>query len=569
LSGIVAFAYIAKAKAMNWPYAWSQLKHLIHMKLFARNLSEGDGLVELKERLLAVKEDPLYYLPSLHTVQNSTSAKQLPPSSSSSLGPTPSSGNSPSIKVSYPSGLQQPHQQHQQQQQAISDSFSSTTSNNNGHSNSGNNLLGGTSSTGSFTKRPRSFKHTFMENDAALNNNNNNEHMQVNSTIEMQDNSGDTDQPLVLLVDDNNEEQHTSATGHVNNHAAVSHTNNNNNNNNNITTNTLQMSISESASVSNTFMEQQQSYAAAYSISNASSVSALDPTQPSNSYHQLRHGKAFEYANVCSFTFVYWFPSWFFEFIWMFVFYYLTYMAAATLTRFLWSSILLFTLYPDQVQTYLYIFSVLLTLYRFWNELNEPYETIRAWILSNRGSFPLEWLPRHNTRMLKMTPMQRNDRKKTSLTGDYIRPLTTELFLEVCKATNVGYLLRMTVVRLLVTMVVLCMFYLATTIFVPLSGSAETLLRVLASSLLPFIPQLMNSLSNISKDNSALASIFQSRIKASLRMLERYNKPKNLPADMELRFVLLSSKVPRAPDRQLELSADEVELVNAANNKTA
>ena len=181
------------------------------------------------------------------------------------------------------------------------------------------------SSNSSSYKRPHSFRR-FMETDQ---NNNNNELITLNATIAANDLQqqidSSHDQPIVMedqppLVQDEELVKEEELDG---------------NNIHTVIPKKLQQSRTEAASVSHAFLEQQQSYAAAYSISNASSVSALDPTQPANSYHQLRSGKAFEYVSVCEFTLVYWLPTWFFELVWMFVFYYLTYISFWLWRRFI------------------------------------------------------------------------------------------------------------------------------------------------------------------------------------------------------------------------------------------
>lgn len=64
-------------------------------------------------------------------------------------------------------------------------------------------------------------------------------------------------------------------------------------------------------------------------------------------------------------------PSRVFEILWVSSWFYLCYMAATFLTRFIWSTLLLFIFYPDEVQVYSYFLSLFIAIWKFMVDLNE------------------------------------------------------------------------------------------------------------------------------------------------------------------------------------------------------
>lgn len=205
---------------------------------------------------------------------------------------------------------------------------------------------------------------------------------------------------------------------------------------------------------------------------------------------------------------------------------------------------LLFIFNPEQVQIYLYIASLCTAFYKFYSDLNEPYAKVMAYLVANRNTMTIDQIETSNRNCIQWTKTQVKDRKRVTDECSYFILMKIEQFKELCHCVGVSYFIRAIIVRMLLTLFIIFMFFLGTSIFSAEKGN-ETFnltLKILASSLLPIIPQLVGMLTNKSSD--AENAIFNSRVKYTLQLMETKYGPVDLLGGVITRFVILNIKSP-------------------------
>lgn len=167
-----------------------------------------------------------------------------------------------------------------------------------------------------------------------------------------------------------------------------------------------------------------------------------------------------------------------------------------------------------------------------------------AFLVANRNTMTIEQIENSNRNCLQWTRAQIKDRKRITDECSYFMLLKIEQFKELCHCVGVTYFIRAIIVRMLLTLFVIFMFFLGTSIFSSEKGneSFNLTLKILASSLLPIIPQLVGMLTNKSSD--AENAIFNSRVKHTLLLMEAKYGPVDLQSGVVPRFVVLNIKAP-------------------------
>jgi hypothetical protein len=241
-------------------------------------------------------------------------------------------------------------------------------------------------------------------------------------------------------------------------------------------------------------------------------------------------------------------PTYVFEAIWFLSWFFLCAIAATVFTRFVWSSLLLFVFNPDQVQIYLYGISILTTFYKFISDLNDPYARAKSTLVQNRWIMTTQAVQSFNKFILGMSKTQIFERKQTNEACDYLMIMKIKQFRELCSLVNIDYFMRQTLVRMFFTLFIIGMLFLGTTIFAG-DGNPESLnntMRILVSSLLPVIPNLIGAFAQAQQ--TADNTLFTYRFNKSLQLLESKYAPPNLPAGVYPKFVVLNTKPPKPLD---------------------
>lgn len=197
----------------------------------------------------------------------------------------------------------------------------------------------------------------------------------------------------------------------------------------------------------------------------------------------------------------------------------------------------------ELMQIYVYILTVFITVWRFWSELNEPYGKVKAYLMNNRTVHTVRSVQRFNQRILGLSTEERYKRKQGQETTYAMTFMPMSLFHELCHLSNVFYLVKATLARFFLTLFILSLFVFGTFIFSSISGSQDKLITLLASSLMPLLPQVITVVFNKMNDNES--SVLNARIKGNLRLLERRHTPRGLPYDLYHQFAILASKPPK------------------------
>lgn len=153
---------------------------------------------------------------------------------------------------------------------------------------------------------------------------------------------------------------------------------------------------------------------------------------------------------------VYMLPTIIFEGIWFLSWFILTTVFASVFTRVIWSTLLLFIFNPEQVQIYLYIVSLGTTMYKFWNDMNEPYAKVKGFIATNRFIKTIQSVEKSNVEMLKLSPTQVQNRRLVQDDMYYWLIMKIEYFHELCSLVNISYFVRATMVRMFFTLFIIC-----------------------------------------------------------------------------------------------------------------
>jgi len=263
--------------------------------------------------------------------------------------------------------------------------------------------------------------------------------------------------------------------------------------------------------------------------------------------------------SIWAHLFKYLIPTWLFDAAWMISWFFLSYIAGTVITRLIWSSLLLIIFNPDQVQLYLYIISLLTTVYKFFGELNEPYAKVKAFLANNRYTMTLRTANNLNNFILPLTQQQLRLKKEIQEDCFYFQKMQFSQFLELCRLVNVRYFLRAVVARMFFTLFVLGMFFLGTFIFNSGGGNEQfnVTLKILVSSLLPLIPQLVSTLSN--RQNEMENAVLTARLKNSTVLLEWKYAPANLPSGVFPKFFVINAKPPKDqdPDKIIAIDYDD------------
>jgi hypothetical protein len=174
-------------------------------------------------------------------------------------------------------------------------------------------------------------------------------------------------------------------------------------------------------------------------------------------------------------------PTWIFEMIWLTSLFIPCFIAATVLIRAVWSTLLLFILDPMQVQLYLYIISLATTIWKFFNDLSTPYQRIKAYLVEKKDSKSINDVIKNNEKVIHLTEQSIKDEKREAKEQGEEPPeykyyiiLSWRRFMQLCDMINVAYLLRAVMVRLILTIFILCIYFLGTSMFDVRANVAST-----------------------------------------------------------------------------------------------
>ncbi len=222
--------------------------------------------------------------------------------------------------------------------------------------------------------------------------------------------------------------------------------------------------------------------------------------------------------NVVELYLFYVVPTYIFEMIWLTCTFYLTFIAATVLTRFIWASLLLFALYPEQLNLYVYLLTIFGAIIKFATQLNQPYELVKTKIIQEKSLVLRDSIDSWNDFMKTMTEETIKERLKLSAYVGYYIPVSWKYFMQICKEINTMYFLRGTLFRMVLTILILLIFFLISHVFGKSIFGQSDFFKFLVTSLMPLIPSIIDTL--IPAQTESEIAVFNSRFKAAMNTIQ-------------------------------------------------
>uniref|UniRef100_A0A7S1KTM3 Uncharacterized protein n=1 Tax=Percolomonas cosmopolitus TaxID=63605 RepID=A0A7S1KTM3_9EUKA len=226
---------------------------------------------------------------------------------------------------------------------------------------------------------------------------------------------------------------------------------------------------------------------------------------------------------ILRFMIAYQAPSLIFESVWFGFTFFAAFLASSLVCRFIWSQLLLFILYPSQIQIGAYILTLLGTVGKFIIDLSNPHSKVRSMLLGSKPLVSLDYAQKWNNYIMTFDQDEIFFKHEVNETPRYFVPLTWEAFFRICDQVKVDYFIYKILGRAVFTIFVISIFFMG---FVVFGEGATTeisdILKLAALSLLPLLPKVVQVLEGKNVVEDATHDI---RFKSAVIGVEYSNAP--------------------------------------------
>jgi hypothetical protein len=255
---------------------------------------------------------------------------------------------------------------------------------------------------------------------------------------------------------------------------------------------------------------------------------------------------------------IYFMFGWILDVVWIFTLFILGMNTGVIIFRLAMCTMANLVIDTNTVAMYSYFITVGTTLWSFISDIERPFDYVKEFLLDRRLIFTREQIELYNNSVSNYSDTEVDDAYLQKMKGKYrivhYRVLMTwSEYLTLSDMARVEMMAQAKITQFVVTLVILCIFYLGISTFDPnfIGGENKQLFTIISSSILPLVPTLMKYLAGRNSDmgNKAL----QSRLAKSLERLEGRKKveffpqssDKPLPKDIGFEFCLLDATADR------------------------
>jgi hypothetical protein len=242
-------------------------------------------------------------------------------------------------------------------------------------------------------------------------------------------------------------------------------------------------------------------------------------------------------------------PSWIATAIWRTTLMILAFHTGEIAERLFSSTLINILLNTDYITTYSYVASIIGIFYKFTTDIEAPFYRLRSILVQERGILDMERIVELNEDLKHSKVSQMKEDLLLFKNLYYLIPMTWLEFAKISKMVNIVHLTKKTLLQMLVTLFVLCVFFMAakthdSNIFERMNDNI--IIGLVAGTIMPLIPKIVSYFneSAVYEDEQ----MFTERVKAALLVLERKEERNNkIPFDWDIpsqytpfRYVLLS-----------------------------